>query len=855
MSTSITRHRPTARALLTAFVLVAHGQAQEPTAGPTPVLSIQVVALSPARTADEAVRRLVEETAAVDVAGARFLLPDPGLAAAAETSADARSLVERAIRGGRAIAVLGGGGGGFGGAVDSEAHARALSAGERFLRQAGVPSPSIARASAAVLADPMATLRFRSAGVRTLLMADEDFSPTSVVRSSARWSRRTGPDGNHVVVHRAFTMSDADFDARALRHALKSAALAGGPAKLVVCPPRGSAAGAASRLLAKIKDRTALIEGPVVAVEPFEPWLTLADAAALLLPETVIDPVAGPEYESSASSRPGPGGAPLAAVLKAAEVLAATGALLVESPEVVDLSAAWTAVAGDADPAAMERAGRAAARAAESGLRALAATTIWRLGAQYVDAVAAPPGAFIVANPTAFVVTEGVVMPLFDDEAALDLDVRDGGGKIVPSQRVVRPSGPAIAFVAFKLPPFGVKSYQLARKTTSSTPAATDPARTSGGRPTTTADPVLENEFLRAVVDRRSGDIRSLTAKPTGREILGPGGLRFLPTRGGPDGAAAGGPESEAKDARDIRIVENGPVRTVLRISGLGRPVLPRVPGEGVPIAAPRIEVDYVLWRASPRLDVVVSSAGGGRELLSAELAGRPSAVLVDVPGGRFARCGSDHGRFGRRVAGDFADGRYGLTLYAAEGAVLLAEGALLRAIDEATGATGAIGATGATGATDGGSAPVVRRYALLPRDARIDAAVDPEAEFGRLFAAPLIFRVRPEERGEEGHPVLHERAAELGRGVLASLEDEDATIAAIKRADDGRGIVVRIVSARQERGRRDVRLSFPFDVVRAESTDLREGAGTALPVTDRRTVTISIHGADFATVRIVPAP
>ncbi|HOW88739.1 MAG TPA: glycoside hydrolase family 38 C-terminal domain-containing protein, partial [Elusimicrobiales bacterium] len=163
-----------------------------------------------------------------------------------------------------------------------------------------------------------------------------------------------------------------------------------------------------------------------------------------------------------------------------------------------------------------------------------------------------------VFNPLAWERRDVVrlALPLGDE---LPCAVFDASGREVPSQVVVKgPLKREVLFIADKVPALGYSLYELRRQ-----PPSAFPGPKAG-------DSWLENDALRVEIDPASGWVSSIKDKKTGREVLsGPGNrLQLLEDRPKAwDAWNIGWTGTEFPSAfRGAKVVETGPVRTVLRL-------------------------------------------------------------------------------------------------------------------------------------------------------------------------------------------------------------------------------------------------------------------------------------------------
>lgn len=159
----------------------------------------------------------------------------------------------------------------------------------------------------------------------------------------------------------------------------------------------------------------------------------------------------------------------------------------------------------------------------------------------------------------------------------------------VPHQLVEEDGRQKVLFVATGVPALGYKQFRIVASDKSEVYETT-----LNGR-----EFVLENEFYRVEVDDKTGCIRSLKDKETGKEVLGNSGNGNLLEIFGdkppcaPDGEPAWniylGERTPLNKAIEVRLVEQGPVRAVIRIKkGIG---------------ASSFEQDVILYPGVRRID------------------------------------------------------------------------------------------------------------------------------------------------------------------------------------------------------------------------------------------------------------
>jgi alpha-mannosidase len=127
--------------------------------------------------------------------------------------------------------------------------------------------------------------------------------------------------------------------------------------------------------------------------------------------------------------------------------------------------------------------------------------------------------------------------------------------------------------------------------------------------------------------------------------------------------------------------------------------------------------------------------------------------------------------------------------------------------------------------------------YSLLPHAGRWDEAT---------VAAAYALNDPPLARWVSGN-----QGTSPGRGIFIRTDAPNVAIETIKRAEDGRGIIVRLYEFRRVRG--PATLKFGFPVAAAYRTNLLEETQSQLPVTDDQ-VTYAFRPYEIVTLRVVPA-
>jgi alpha-mannosidase len=273
-------------------------------------------------------------------------------------------------------------------------------------------------------------------------------------------------------------------------------------------------------------------------------------------------------------------------LLLAAETWTAVGAVVAGTPPATaELGHAWRQVlsnqvhdvlAGTSIEEAYEDArdqlGEAAAIAGRAGNRAVQAISR-RI------AIEPEPGMspVVVLNPHAWPVRSDVEIELEAGPAGPPTRMADERGRAVPLQPV-RPSATVpgwrqrLVFPA-ELPPLGYRTYRLYADGRGEAAGAAGPADGRGRVRARVGEPgvVLEGGRLRATVDPQSGWLSSLLAIDDGAELLaGDAGPHAVVLADATDtwshGTLAYGDEIGAFACESVRVLEDGPVRSVARV-------------------------------------------------------------------------------------------------------------------------------------------------------------------------------------------------------------------------------------------------------------------------------------------------
>lgn len=465
--------------------------------------------------------------------------------------------------------------------------------------------------------------------------------------------------------------------------------------------------------------------------------------------------------------------------------------------------------------------------------------------------------AVAVFNPLSGLRTDFATVSLHRREGEEPLEVVDPSGRVIPCQ-VLPPGGEAsplgpvsreapprridVGFVASDVPGFGYRTYRVVH----------GPPRRA---PVASADSI-ENEFFRVTADPSDGTLTVLD-KSSGHLLSGLN--RFV------DGGDRGDEYTYCRPEHDelvegperpprVRIVEAGPARWTLEVSldySLPRalaedrdgrsaervecPIVSRVslyPGVG------RIDIRTVVEnRAEDHRLRVHFPAGLQTDVSHAEQHFGVVARPVAVPAGDETWAEQPVGTYPQKTFVDVSDGRRGLTLAnrgLTEYEVLAGEDTGLSPSKEGvTLALTLLRSVGYLSRSDLSSRPSLAGPPLSTPGAQMlgrqvfDYALIPhEGGWQEAWAEAHRFAVPLRARRAEG-----DSGALPAEGALLALEGPAFAVSALKRAEDGEGVVVRLynVSSGSASGR--VRLAEPFQ--RAEFVNMEEAFLAEAPLED----------------------
>ena len=222
------------------------------------------------------------------------------------------------------------------------------------------------------------------------------------------------------------------------------------------------------------------------------------------------------------------------------------------------------------------------------------------------------------------------------DELTGPMRVTDAGGAETNSQAVASGDGRRIVFTpSWPVPALGGAVYYLRQ---SSAPDERSTSQSSAPKPI-----VLENPYVRVELDRNEGEIVSLVLKSAGTELVRLGGrgnriavyedandyAHSLEHRWDPWFINYTGRRYDPVGVYDVRTVEDGPVRTVVRVIR-SMSLHPNMPPT-------RIQQDIILYVDSPIVTFATSGEWYAREaMVTAEfdLNLKPESIVAEMPYG-----------------------------------------------------------------------------------------------------------------------------------------------------------------------------------------------------------------------------
>jgi alpha-mannosidase len=444
--------------------------------------------------------------------------------------------------------------------------------------------------------------------------------------------------------------------------------------------------------------------------------------------------------------------------------------------------------------------------------------------------------AFSVFNTLSFDRDAGVVVPLTPDEVQHEhFSVVDSKLGPLETQRTTLDDGtPAVAFWASGVPAHGRRHYLLVPQ-----------------RIVSTDRPVLENRFLKVVLDPKSGDVTSLVHKATGKDVVAKGEfanrLQLFEDRPRMWDAweiDLTRKKWEIDTAASVEVVESGPVRTVVRVKKtfLGDAKAKRAPTADFPSSF--FTQDLILWNESPRLDVRFTADWWEDQTalkVAFPLSIDPPVATYEIPFATIERS--------TRRETSFDKARHEVS--AQKWADLSLDGFGVAILNDCKYGYDALH-------------NVIRLTAL-----RSPMYPDPVADRGRhefwysIYPHDGDWRTGGVVRQayDLNTPLLVVRRSALVAGLgdldpaasrsFLACDAPNVIVTTVKGAEDGNGWIVRLYDWAGKAG--DVTLTFPFTVATAEVTGIMEDPGTPVAPLDATSVRIPVGAHAIETLRVVP--
>ena len=395
----------------------------------------------------------------------------------------------------------------------------------------------------------------------------------------------------------------------------------------------------------------------------------------------------------------------------------------------------------------------------------------------------------LVFNPLSWSRDAVVEHPLEGVDPTEHLFVQDSNGLILPSQIVSRDNAPHILFIARDLPPMGYQVFQIVN-----TDAPQNPDTDLNSAPDT-----LENSFIKITYDSANGNLLSLFDKTLGAEMLSdekPNNLyqAFKDTQNAWEIQS-----SEPLDITEgpVELVENGPVRMTLKTTrAVGESTVEQYLSlyENLPMLYGRIHMDQ-------RDHNVTSKLAFHLNLLSED-------AWFEIPYAAISR---------KAIAETAADkAKFEVSAH--------------RWVDY----TDQDGDMGISLLNDCKYGYDVKHNVLRMTLLRTPVTPDPEADIGEHDLAYALYphagdwrAADTSRRGREFNAPAYVLAPQKHDGALPpvysffSASPDNVALTSVKRAEDGGGIVLRLV---ETEGRpADASISLPWAPVSVTETNLIE--------------------------------
>ena len=406
------------------------------------------------------------------------------------------------------------------------------------------------------------------------------------------------------------------------------------------------------------------------------------------------------------------------------------------------------------------------------------------------------------------------------------VEVRDSDGTVLPSSIISRDDAThtvKIRFLARSVPAMGYAVFHLVPVAQAASPSSTLKASMEG----------MENEFVSLRVDSKTGCITSLLNKHDGHETLAPGACGNLlqafvdkPKEYDAWNIDANFEEKmwDLKDAEEVRLVENTPVRAVIRVKKK--------------FQDSRFVQDICLYPGVPRVDVNMQADWHEKHILlkvAFPVSVQSSYATYEIPYGNIQRPTTRNTPEEKAMFevpalrwGDLSDSSHGFSLLNASKYGYDAKGNVIR-------------------------------LSLL----RSPAWPDPHADEGFHEFTYALYphagdwkAAETERRGFELNYPLISFVACSHEGVLpashsfAQIEPGNVILTAVKKAEDSSALVFRFFEFEGKTG--EVHLHFPEAATQAAQVNLMEKQDAPLPLQDDgKETTVTVHPFEIVTVKV----
>ena len=406
-----------------------------------------------------------------------------------------------------------------------------------------------------------------------------------------------------------------------------------------------------------------------------------------------------------------------------------------------------------------------------------------------------------------------------------DVEVRDSAGTVMPSSVVSRDDTThtfKVRFLARSVPAMGYKVFHLVPAAHAGSGLTTLKAGAAG----------MENEFVRLKVDSRTGCVTSLVNKRDGSEALAPGACGNLlqtfvdkPKKFDAWNIDANFEDQkwDLKDAEEVKLVENTPVRAVIRVRKK--------------FQNSTFVQDLCLYPGVPRVDVKMQADWHEKHILlkvAFPVSVESNYATYEIPYGTIQRPTTRNTPAEKAMFevpalrwGDLSDARHGFSLLNASKYGYDAKGNVIR-------------------------------LSLL----RSPADPDPHADEGfHEFTYALYAHAGDWKAGETERrayelnfpliPVTTERHEGIlpASNSLVQIEPGNVILTAVKKAEASEALVFRFFEFEGKAG--TVRLRFPSPATQASQVNLMEKQDVALTLqAGGRETTVAVHPYEIVTVK-----